>query len=252
MKERLNYRQLEDEIDIIELLSIYLKKWWLIAICGIIGAGIAFSYTHLAITPLYQASVSIYVNNVRGDQYIESISSTSLATSQKLVDTYVNIISSNTVLNKVIDEADLPYTASQMRSMLSSAQIDDTEIFRIYIKHKDPEEAANIANNIAIVAPSEIEKFVAGSSCKIIDTATAPTSPISPNIIKNTMFGGFVGVLFIVGILTLNHLLDTRIKDEEDLDSLFDIPILGHIPSFTQYDKEDLYTDNKNNISKEV
>ena len=66
------------------------------------------------------------------------------------------------------------------------------------------------------------------------------------------MFGGFVGVLFIVGILTLNHLLDTRIKDEEDLDSLFDIPILGHIPSFTQYYKEDLYTDNKNNISKEV
>lgn len=234
MNEQINYQQEEDVINIIELLYVYLTKWWLIVICGIVGALITFLFTLFAITPLYQANVSIYVNNVRGDQYIESISSSSLSTSQMLVDTYVNIISSNSVLDKVIKEANLNYTVEEIREMLSSEQIDDTEIFNIFITHPNPEEAAYIANSIAVVAPPEIENFVAGSSCKIIDNAIIPTEPVSPNIIKNTVIGAIIGFILIIGILTLQHLLDTRIRDEEDLNKIFNIPILGQIPSFNE------------------
>lgn len=262
MKEKINYQQQEDVIDIIELLNIYLKKLWIIIICGIVGGLIAFLYTLFAITPLYQASVSVYVNNVRGDQYIESVSSANLSTSQMLVNTYVNIISSNTVLNRVIEEAKLPYTVNQIREMLSSSQVNETEIFHIYITHPNPEEAAYIANSIAVVAPTEIEKFVSGSSCKIIDNAIIPTVPISPNVSKNVALGGIIGIIIVVGVLTLQYLFDTRIKNEEDLNKIFNIPILGQIPSFTKninnnkksyviYNNSEKSLKNKSNISEE-
>ena len=34
--------------------------------------------------------------------------------------------------------------------------------------------------------------------------------------------------------VTLRCLMDVRIKEEEDLASLFDYPVLGHIPHFDQ------------------
>lgn len=234
MRERAKGQQAEQQIDLLELLMIYLRKWWLIVLCGILTAGITLLYTYFCITPLYRAGVSIYVNNVRSGEYIENVTSSDLSTSKMLVSTYVNIISSNTVLEKVIADAGLDYTPDQLRGMLSASQVDETEIFRVYITHPDPNEAARIANAVADIAPAEIEEFVEGSSCKIIDYAQVSQGRISPSYSRNTLLGGVVGAFAVVGVLTLLHFMDVRLKSEEDLENLFDIPVLGQIPVFTQ------------------
>ena len=93
--------------------------------------------------------------------------------------------------------------------------------------------AAFIANAVAEVAPGEIESFVEGSSTKIVDYAKVPESPYSPSYRKNIMLGAAVGVVLIVAILTVRDLLDVRIKREEDLLEISDLPVLGRIPVFT-------------------
>ena len=35
MRERAKEQQLEQQIDLLDLLMIYLRKWWLIALCEI-------------------------------------------------------------------------------------------------------------------------------------------------------------------------------------------------------------------------
>lgn len=234
MRERAKGQQAEQQIDLLELLMIYLRKWWLIVLCGILTAGITLLYTYFCITPLYRAGVSIYVNNMRSGEYIENVTSSDLSTSKMLVNTYVNIISSNTVLEKVIADAGLDYTPDQLRGMLSASQVDETEIFRVYITHPDPNEAARIANAVADIAPAEIEEFVEGSSCKIIDYAQVPQSRVSPSYSRNTLLGGVVGAFAVVCVLTLLHFMDVRLKSEEDLEDLFELPVLGQIPAFTQ------------------
>ena len=234
MRERAKEQQLEQQIDLLELLMVYLRKWWLIVLCGILGGSIALLYTYFCITPLYRSGVSIYVNNVRSGEYIENVTSSDLSTSKMLVSTYVNIISSNTVLEKVIADAGLDYTPDQLRGMLSASQVDETEIFWVYITHPDPNEAARIANAVADIAPAEIEEFVEGSSCKIIDYAQVPQGRISPSYSRNTLLGGVVGAFAVVCVLTLLHFMDVRLKSEEDLEDLFELPVLGQIPAFTQ------------------
>ena len=222
------------EIDLLKLIGVYLHRWWLIVLCGFLAAAGTCFFSLRFITPMYRAGVTIYVNNSTSGERVESITSGNLSVSQQLVATYVNIIKSDTVLDKVIKGAGLQCTVDQLRKMMSTEQLAKTEMFKVYIYHPEPEQAAIIANAIADEAPSAIEEIVEGSSTKIIDRAKTPSSRSSPNVTKNTMIGGVIGGAIALIYLTLYYLLDVRIKDEEDLSAIADYPVLGQIPEFSQ------------------
>ena len=222
------------EIDVQKLLLAYLRKWWLILLCGFLAAAGALVFTAQCITPMYRASVTVYVNNTRSNQQIDTVSGGNLSASQQLVNTYVNIIKSDTVLQKVAEKSSLEYSPEEIRKIMSAAQVDKTELFNVSVLHPDPEMAAYIANAVAEVAPGEIEKIVEGSSTKIIDYAKVPEKRYSPSYQKNTLLGGAAGVLLALLYLTVMYLLDARIKDSEDLTALFDLPVLGQIPNIQQ------------------
>lgn len=222
------------EIDLLKLLFIYLKKWWLIVLCGVLAAAVTLIYTATRITPTYRASVSIYVNNSSSGERADSISGGNLSASQQLVRTYINIITSDMVLEKVIQDTGLSMSTGYLRRIMSANQVNNTEIFQVYVTHPDPQLAADIANSIAKVAPDEIANIVEGSSTKIIDYAKVPTGRYAPSYRRNTIYGGLIGCVLAVIYVTLTYLLDDRLKNEEDLTSLFELPILGQIPDFAQ------------------
>ena len=235
MREEINNRpEVESEIDLQELVVTYLHHWWVIVLGVLAAVGLVLAYTNLFVTPMYTASVKIYVNNSINSGNVEYIASTDLSVSQKLVSTYVNIIKSDTVLQKVSDEKNLPYSASQLRGMLRASQVESTEIFNVYVTNSDPTMAAAIANAIAEVAPGEIANFVEGSSTKIIDYAKVPRSPSSPNYTKNALLGFAVGLAASILYLTIRYLLDVHINDADDLNRLFEYPVLGQIPDIAQ------------------
>ena len=238
MKENMNDNRDTVEIDLWKLMGMYLSRWKMIAVATVIAAVAAFAYTALMVTPLYRTGVMIYVNNIESSQQIEYISAANLATSQQLVNTYKNIISSDTVLEEVANNLKMGYGARDIRSMMTTAQVDETEIFQVFITHPDPAVAAEIANTIAEVAPGRIAEFVEGSSTKIIDYAKVPESRYSPSYRKNVLVGAMLGLVAVLGYLTLGYLLDVRIRDDEDITEYFDQPLLGQIPAFNQAKQE--------------
>ncbi len=227
-------RDRDEEIDLVKLFSVYLRRWWLIILCGLLIAAGTWFFSTRFITPMYRAGVTVYVNNSSSGERIESISSGQMTASQQLVRTYVNIIGSNTVLEAVIEAAQLNCDAEELRKMMSTEQLTNTEMFKVYILHPEPEKAAYIVNAIADVAPGAIEEFVEGSSTKIIDYAKVPQKAYSPNVRRNTLIGGAIGIVLAMVYLTIYFLLDVRIKEEADLTAISDYPILGHIPDFSQ------------------
>lgn len=226
------------EIDLWKLLAVFLQRWKLLVVSGVAGALLALVYTLALVTPLYRASVMVYVNNIQANETIEYISASNLATAQQLVNTYVNIIRSNTVLEKVVESGGFEYKIEQIRQMMTASQVDETELFEVHISHPDPVMAAKIANAIADVAPGEIAEIVEGSSTKIIDYAKVPEQPYTPSVFRNFVLGGVLGGMLAAAYIFLGYLMDVRVKDEEDLAMLFDdIPLLGQIPAFDETDK---------------
>ena len=237
MRENRTDSQELTEVDLWKILLIFVERWKLILGSGIVAALLAFVFTMQFITPLYRASVTVYVNNINANENIEYVNAANLAAAQQLVNTYVNMIRSDTVLEKVAQNTGLNYTASDIRAMMTARQVDETELFDVYISHPDPEEAAKIANAVAKVAPDEIAYFVEGSSTKIIDYAKVPGAPYTPDRMKNAMIGGILGCMAAAAYSFLCFLLDVRIKDEEDLAIAYDVPVLGRIPNFNETNK---------------
>ena len=223
------------EINLTEMLSAIVRKLWLVILCAVLTGAAARIYTDNFVTPMYRSTVSIYVNNsITTNNTTMGISASDLATSQRLVLTYVNILRSNTVLEKVAEKVyekdGIKTSAGAIRGAMTASSMGETELFEVSIATPNPRTSAAIANAIAEVAPAEIAYFVEGSSTKIVDYAKVAASPYSPDPNQNTLLGMIGGALIAVVIIVLQTLLDVRVKGEEDLAMISNAPVLGMIP----------------------
>mgnify|MGYP003295505722 CR=1 FL=1 len=100
MNEQMNGMKEGVEIDLQKLLLAYLRKWWLIVIVTLVAALGTYYYTANHITPMYRTSVMIYVNNTKSEEVIENLTTSNISAAKHLVNTYVNIITSDTVLER--------------------------------------------------------------------------------------------------------------------------------------------------------
>lgn len=228
------------EINLAELLSALLRKIWLIVLCAVVAGALVYAYTVNFVTPMYQSRITVYVNNtvINNANNNMSISATDLATSQRLVATYINILESNRVLDPVAEKVGHGLTAAHIRAMMAAAPMDETEVFEVRISSSNPQMAATIANAIAEVAPEKIEEIVVGSSTKIIDVAKVAAAPYAPSKSRNTTFGMIGGALIAICVVILQTLLDVRVKGEEDLALISSAPVLGLIPDLAMESKD--------------
>ncbi len=67
-------------------------------------------------------------------------------------------------------------------------------------------------------------------NAEVVQNASVNASPVSPHTKRNVALGLVVGVLLGIGLILLLEQLDTRIKDEEDVEAVYDLPILARIP----------------------
>ena len=230
------------EIDILRLVNALLEKWRIILISLIWGIYFAFIYTQYLVVPMYRTNISVYVKNSSNDAVkSDTINTSDLTASQRLVNTYVTIIRSDSVLDQVSKNIEYICTSDDIRSMMSSEAVKDTEIFNVFIDNNNATLATLIANELANVITYEIPNFLNGSSVKILDYAKIPIEPYTPVLYQNLLIGMFIGCFISILVLSLIYFFDKRIKTEKDLEHLTDIPILGYIPDFNSSTKNGYY-----------
>lgn len=227
----------EIEIDLSQILQLFIKKIWLIVLGLIVGAVIAFSYTSVFIAPLYSADVKMYVNSGGISVGSVSISSSDLTLSRTLIDTYTTILQTRSTLNKIIEEGDLDYTTDELLSMISAESLNDTEVFQITVVSTDPYEAEHIANVIALVLPDQIADTIMDSTILVLDYAITPVEPISPNVVVNTVIGAFLGTFAVLAALLLIYFTRQQITSVDELAYISKAPVLTIVPSF-EMDKQ--------------
>lgn len=219
----------EYEINVIELLDAMIRRWWVILIAVIVGAVLMFVYTRFFVTPLYQSSVSFYVNN--GQRTEDKISNSDISASQSLVDTYIVILKHGTTVDEVVRDAKLNYTPAQLSKKVTCSAIDGTEVFQVTVTDPSPETAALIAKSIAKILPDRVSDVIEGSTVRIVRDADVPTSPSSPNLRRNLLLGAVVGFLLSCLYVAVQFIRDDRIRDAASLlKEKYDYPILAAIP----------------------
>lgn len=237
MTSNLQNKQEEQEIDLLKLLKVLLSKIWIIAAATVVG-GVAFlMFTFFFITPKYESSALLYVNNNSlniGSTKL-NISSGDISASSSLIDTYAVILKSRTTLEQAIKEGALPYDYERLVKKVSGGAEGQTPVFKITVTDSNPEMAAHICNTIVEIMVDErsgISAIVEGSSVSVIDYAVVATKKASPSLSKNTAIGMLLGLVVACGVIILSSLMDTTIREEEYLIETYkDVPVLANIPN---------------------
>ena len=72
-------------------------------------------------------------------------------------------------------------------------------------------------------------------NAELVERATPPASPSSPKVLRNTVLGGILGLLLGVAAAFVLDRLDRRMKQPEDLERAFGLPLLGVVPASQAY-----------------
>lgn len=227
----MNNNNQEQEIDLKQLFYLLHSNLKIIILITILVGMITFLVSSYLITPEYSSTVKLYVNN-KTIVNTESLTTSDISAAQQLVGTYVAIIESDLVLNDVIERAGVDYSPEQIRQMMTAGSINNTEVFYVTIQGENSMECAEIADEIAKISPTKIAEIVEGSSVRILDRAKVNNKSVYPNVGLNTAIGFLLGFVIICLVIIVSDLLDTKIKVEEDIEAITDIPIIGFITEY--------------------
>jgi len=210
-------------------------KWKYIVVLVLVMSLASGALAYYTQTSTYLAKISLYVYS-SPDYVIDSgvnLSSSDFAQAKTLLDSYMQIINSNTFLKEVIKEVGLEdtYTVSELRKNIKAEAIANTAVFNVSVYDEDPINARDIANIIGALAPEKITRIVKSGGIEVIDQAELPTEPFSTtNILKYMVFGGLIGLILAVFYAMVTGLLNTVIRKRYEVEEKFTIPILGEVP----------------------
>ena len=238
MSEKAKTKVAVKEIHMKQMLTALLHKSWIIALISVVCAVLFLVGSIYLITPQYESSTTFYVNNSTFSiSSVGSISAGDLSAAQDLVNSYIVILESREALLDVIDYAGVNRSYGELRSMISAAAVNGTEIFKVVVRSPDPVEAERIANAIKHLLPNRIKTIIEGTSAKVVDSPVVATSPSSPSYPLNTVIGLLVGFLFSTLAVILLEFFDVTIRSEEDVQAVCAYPVLASVPDMTTQSK---------------
>lgn len=217
-------------VEMTRFMALIRRWWWLLVLGLAIGGGTSYALSQ-AMTPIYRASSTLLVNQT---QTPGTIAYNDILTSERLTKTYSELIQQRPVLEDVISDLGLPYTATELEGMVDVDVISDTQLIRVSAESSDPELARQIADSTAsvfIVQNSE-NQFSRPGSVSVVESATTPTSPVSPRIPLNTALGVIAGLMVAAGIALLLEYLDDTVKSPDDLTASAGLVALGAVARF--------------------
>ncbi|HGJ9629818.1 TPA: capsular polysaccharide biosynthesis protein [Streptococcus pneumoniae] len=217
------------EIDVLQLFRSLWKRKLVILLVAIITSSVAFAYSTFVIKPEFTSTTRIYVvNRDQGEK--SGLTNQDLQAGTYLVKDYREIILSQDVLEEVVSDLKLDLTPKGLANKIKVTVPVDTRIVSISVKDKQPEEASRIANSLREVAVEKIVAVTRVSDVTTLEEARPATTPSSPNVRRNTLFGFLGGAVVTVIAVLLIELLDTRVKRPEDVEDVLQIPLLGLVP----------------------
>lgn len=217
----------EIEIDLRQIFAVLMHKIVIIIMTGIIIGLLALLVSKLLIKPVYESSTSLYVLNRQGQG---ATTNADLQSATQLTKDYKILITSRTVTQQVISELNLDMTDAQLASIIAVNTPTDTRILEIAVRNHDQYKAKEIADKVAQISSDNICDIMQVEQVNIVEQANFPTSPVSPNVKRNAIIGGILGILIAAAVVVVRFLMNDTIRSAEDIERYLGISTLALIP----------------------
>jgi capsular polysaccharide biosynthesis protein len=147
------------------------------------------------------------------------------------------IIKSPAILDKVIDKLDLNQSVEQLSGKITINSQENSQVFSLTVQDSNPAKAVEIANTVSSTFQKEIKDIMKVDNVSILAKAEVKENPapVKPSPLLNIAIAVVVGLVAGIGLAFLLEYMDNTIRDEKDIETLLDLPLLGSIQKISQH-----------------
>ena len=229
-----------NELDLKQFLKLFWEKKVFIIIMVIVFAVIGVIKIKHFTTPVYQATGKMICS--RSEEAISegtTVTVTELSTTSSLAETYAELIKSDLVVGKVIENLGLDMTISQLKNSIEMTPLTKV-YYQVSVKSTDNEAAATIANEFMKVFSEEVKNFYEIDSIHIVDDAKVPMNAINMNVGKSVVIFAAIGGAIAVAIVMIKFVFNNTVTNSEQIKKYTKLTTLAQIPKYSG--DEDLIT----------
>lgn len=226
-----------EEIDLKEIIGVFWDKKSTVILLTAIFMVLGFIYSSFIVVPKYASTTKLVLAQSVNKEDGGSITTTDITLNSKLISTYTGIIESSKVIRQVISNLEIDDKEGSIRKNVSVASETGTDIIKITVTNTNPEKAADIANEMAVVFAEEVKRLYGMDNINTLDVAEVQKEPANINHAKTITIFGAVGFVLAAGYIFVIYMLDNSIKSQEDIEKSLNIPVLANIPVYGEDEK---------------
>ena len=210
-------------LELIHLLKKHLKLCIALpVVCALATAVVSWVF----LPNTYTSSVSLYVLTRSYDQE-SSLTNSDLSASQMLSDDVAQLILSNRVKTDTASNLSL----TDLRDYkISVASESTTRVITISVTGQSAQNVALVANGLAETTDSVAREVMDVKAVNVIDKAVEATKPSGPNRVMYTAIAFLVCIFLAVAIVVVMDMMNTRVRNAEELEEMLEVPVIGRIP----------------------
>lgn len=217
------------EIEPGELFRELLQRSWVVVFCTGIAVMAALIVSMFLLKPVYRSSTRVYILSKQTGE--SAIAYSDLQTAEQLTRDYEELVKSRFVLETVLTDLNLSASVDELAEAVAVSSPAGTRILEITVENADPYLARDIANQIREVSGRRIVEIMNLDAVSLVDEASLPMEPASPNIRKNMLLGAAGGFFIGLMIVIVQILLNDSIQTPDDVERYLGVGVLGVIPS---------------------
>ena len=206
-----DYMNDEMEIDLIELLKHLLRNIKPILVVTLVWGLITFGVTQFVLPKSYTSSTDI-----------------TIMPQGELLD-YTSYLNGNVVLERVGSETNIDVDTLSKNIVITRDESNPYN-YNITIITNNPKLSCRVVKNVVKAFKKEMMSDLGLSSVAIVNEAHVNTTPVSPDVKKNTLIGTLIGLVLSVLYFVLRFLFNKHFINDKEVEMFLGVDVLAEIP----------------------
>lgn len=220
-------------MEIRDYLNVARRHWLLILAAVLVAMGVSAVWTFHT-TPLYSSSARVFISTTPDDS---SQAYQGSLFSEQRVKSYADIVTGDDLAKRVVKVNHLDISPAALRSKIQATVIPDSVLIQITVTDPNPRTAQRLNQGVVEELSKAVVRLETPPGKKVpvlrateIDSPNLPGAPISPKPSRNLLLALMLGLLLGFGLAALREVLDTSVKEVEDVPELANTPLLAQMP----------------------